>query len=248
MRVAEVMKSLTVGLRILRVVEMAEKSVSAQEMIQLLELPRSTVYRLLKTLADQGFIEQTASGFIPGLYLTQTSRNSYEQRFQSVAGRDALSAIAQTLQETVVLTVIRWPHAYALAAVEGPRAVRWSFTAGTRHPLYAGASAKVLLAYLPDDALADYQQMTPFVPVSDHGPQCWDDVQHQILQIRSHGYCMSHGEVDEGVAALALPVHLGRRLVGSVSVVGPEFRFTPNDHVATLQKMVARIEEDLGDN
>lgn len=245
--VAEVMKSLAMGLRILRVVELAEDPVPAQKIIQTLDMPRSTTYRLLKTLGDQGFIEQTSRGFVPGLYLTQTSRSRAEEHLQSVACRDVLSSIADAIQETVVLTVIRWPHAFALAAVEGPRAVRWSFTAGTRHPLYAGASAKVLLAYLSDDVLADYQHVTPFVPTSTHGPQCWDDVQRQIVQIRHDGYCISHGEVDEGVAALAVPLRWGSRLVGSVSVVGPEFRFAPTNHVSTLRDMVSRMEEDLGD-
>lgn len=243
--VAEVMKSLALGLRVLRTVEIAEDPVPAQKIIQTLGLPRSTTYRLLKTLTDQGFVEQTARGFIPGLYLTQTSRSRAEAALQGDAGREALSAIADAMQETVVLTVIRWPHAYALVAVEGPRAVRWSFVAGTRHPLYAGASAKVLLAHLFDDVLADYQQVTPFVPMSAQGPQSWDDVQRQVAQIRDDGYAISHGEVDEGVAALAFPVRWRSHLVGSVSVVGPAFRFVPTHHVATLRDMVARMENDL---
>lgn len=244
---AEVMKSLALGLRILRVVELAENPVSAQKIIHLLDIPRSTAYRLLKTLGDQGFIQQTSHGFVPGLYLTLTSRGRVEEKLQGGACQDVLSAIASAIQETVVLTVIRWPHAYALVAVEGLRAVRWSFKAGTRHPLYAGASAKVLLAFLSDDAFHDYQQVTPFIPTSTQGPQCWNDVQRQLRQIRNNGYCISHGEVDEGVAALAVPLQWGSQLVGSVSVVGPEFRFVPAEHVSTLRHGVARIEQDLGD-
>lgn len=242
------MKSLVSGLRVMRLLEMSESPVTAQQIGQALNMPRSTVYRLLKTLSDQGFIEPTSRGLIPGLYLTQTSRNPVEGKLQSGSCRDLLSAIAEAIEETVVLTVVRWPHAFALAAVEGPRAVRWSFTAGSRHPLYAGASAKVLLAYLSDEALADYEAVMSFFPTGSRGPQCWDDVFRQVTEIRGNGYCISRGEVDEGVAALAFPIRQGARVVGSISVVGPEFRFQPHKHVATLGEMVARIEKDIEDS
>lgn len=246
MATSDTMKSLSAGLRILRLVELGDHPVPAHSLSKILDMPRSTTYRVLKTLQEHGFIEQTPRGFIPGLYLTQASRSSAEEGLRSAACRDALSAIADTIEETVVLTVVRWPHAYALAAVEGPRAVRWSFTAGTRHPLYAGASAKVLLAFQSDAALNDYQQATRFAATSSHGPQSWDDVRRQVEQIRESGYCISYGEVDEGVAALAVPLRWGSRLVGSVSVVGPEFRFIPTEHISTLCSMVARLERELG--
>ncbi|MCL4351244.1 MAG: hypothetical protein M1318_01150 [Firmicutes bacterium] len=160
--------------------------------------------------------------------------------------RQQLADIAHEIQETVVLTVIRWPYAFALDAVEGPRAVRWSFTVGTRHPLYAGASAKVLLAFVSDEALEDYRRVTSLTPLNDkHTPATWAVLRRQIQQIRSQHFCVSYSEVDEGVAAVAVPLFVHGMVMASISGVGPTFRFNPESHVQTLRKHVSAMEREF---
>ena len=236
-------KTLGMGLRILRALEFAGGPVSAQDLSRRLEIPRSTIYRFLKTLVQQGFAMQTSQGYLAGPYVTQASRSAEENWLRSSECRERLASIAEEMEETTVLTVIRWPSALALAAVEGPRAVRWSFTAGTRHPLYAGASAKVLLAFLSDEALNDYSHLSPLLALNNgESVQSWAELRQQLDEIRVQQFCISHGEVDEGVAAVAVPIFSHGHILASVSVVGPAFRFDPRFHSSVLQNRVMEME------
>jgi DNA-binding IclR family transcriptional regulator len=238
-------KTLGTSLKILRLAAFSATPVTARELGQALDIPRSTLYRFLKTLVQYGFLIQTRHGYIVGPYVSQVSPSPAEDWLQSHACRTQLAAIAEDIQETVVLTVIRWPHAYALTAVEGPQSVRWSFTAGSRHPLYAGASAKALLAFLSDDALEDYRRVTPLLPLASASVTSWPKLLAQIQDIRAQRYCISDSEVDEGVTALAVPVFYHQQILASISVVGPAFRFTPADHVLTLQRHAQEVERQL---
>lgn len=235
-------KTLVTGLRIVRFLEFSKEPVSAQELSRWLGLPRSTTYRFLKTLVQQGFVVQSSSGFMVGPYVNQASRGEAENALRTSGCRQHLAAIAEDIQETVVLTVIRWPYAFALDAVEGPRAVRWSFEAGTHHTLYAGASAKVLLAFLSDEALEDYSHVTSLTSPGRQTSLTWPILKEQIKDIRAQQFCVSYGEVDEGVAALAVPVFFHGAVIASISVVGPTFRFNPESYTPTLQKHVRDVE------
>lgn len=239
-------KTLGMGLRILRILDFAAGPLSAQDMSRRLGIPRSTIYRFLKTLVQQGFAVQTSQGYSAGPYVTQVSRSAEENWLRSSGCRERLASIAEEIEETTVLTVIRWPDAFALAAVEGPRAVRWSFTAGTRHPLYAGASAKVLLAFLAREALDDYSLVTPLIARNNsESVLSWAELKKQLEEIRVQQFSVSYGEVDEGVAALAVPIFSHGHILASVSVVGPAFRFDPTAYSSILQSRSKAIESEL---
>ncbi len=237
-------RTLEAGLRLLRVLQCSPRPLSAVELCELTHLSRSTAYRLLRTLVSSAFVAKTANGFAPGPFATQVAQQDEEQWLASEPARRHLRNIAAESRETALITVLRWPYAYALSAVEGPTAIRCSFAPGTMHPLHAGASAKVLLAQLSDEVFADYRRLIP--PLFNDRNTHWQQLAEELLQVRREGFASSHDEVYEGVSAVAVPLapH-ATRLVASLSLVGPSFRFNPSDFVQPLKQFATQLSDEL---
>jgi DNA-binding IclR family transcriptional regulator len=49
----------------------------------------------------------------------------------------------------------------------------------------------------------------------------WEEFKKSLSQIRRHGYCISHGEIDAGISAIAAPIFINNQINGSLSLVLP---------------------------
>jgi DNA-binding IclR family transcriptional regulator len=74
-------------------------------------------------------------------------------------------------------------------------------------------------------------------------------LRHQLAMIRSTGYCLTIGELDEHVAAIGVPIFMGRTLVAALSVAGPVDQFdtarlaVARDHLLAAGERLRRILE-----
>jgi DNA-binding IclR family transcriptional regulator len=137
--------------------------------------------------------------------------------------------------------------ALCIHSVQPRRHIRLSYPLFTPQPLYAGASGKPLLAHAPPALLEEViaSGLTTFTPATPDAAH----LRHQLAMIRSTGYCLTVGELDEHVAAIGVPVFMGRTLVAALSVAGPVDQFDPpklsvvRDHLLTAGDRLRRILE-----
>jgi len=233
--------TLTTGLKMLTVIQINGGPLSAKAIIDAVGVPRSTGYRILHSLVEQGWTVVNNGHYAPGPMLNLASRNHAEDLLTAPTANPVVLNLSQQTGETCIITVVRWPEALALRTIDGPQPIRYSFSAGSRHPLIAGASALVLLANLPssgvDAVIAYYAENAKFSPA---------DIQSRLKQVSLSGFALSHDEVDTGVSAAAVPL-LGKNgaLAAGLSIVGPSFRFDPATAVPFLIEAKYRLESLL---
>jgi DNA-binding IclR family transcriptional regulator len=112
---------------------------------------------------------------------------------------------------------------------------------GDELPLWAGASAKVLLGDAPETLLARVARRSPY------GESHLQTLREWIAAARRDGFAVSHGEREEGLSAVAVPI-TGRSgaVVAALALSGPSLRFTPervSTFAADLKEAAARISE-----
>ena len=122
-----------------------------------------------------------------------------------------------------------------------PAPLRHVVQVGDELPLWAGASSKVLLAYAPDALLARVARRSPA------GERHSGELREWAAVARRDGYAVSHGERDEGLSAVAVPV-IGRSgaVVAALSLSGPTLRFSAERVAAfttDLKQAAARMSE-----
>jgi DNA-binding IclR family transcriptional regulator len=123
-----------------------------------------------------------------------------------------------------------------LAMVESDQPLRCSFARGRAHPLTRGASAKALLAFLPE-AQAD-------VLIADSAPDDPEAVaalRAQLEEIRRRRFATSESEVDIGVWGVSAPLvsDVGR-LEGTITLMAPVSRIAGREaELAQLTRAAA---------
>lgn len=189
-------------------------------------LPRSTVYRYVKTLCVAGFLEERNGRYVPGIRLLQLARrDQWHQRLCELAEPILRDLVEQT-QETSFLLVRVGRRAVCPLSIESMRRVRLAaFPTESVWPLHAGATAKVLLAFAPDPLIEDViagglERLTERTP-DEHR------LRRDIEEIRARGVAVSQGELDPEATAVAAPVRWRDEIVCSVSAAGPTARLDP---------------------
>jgi len=236
-------QSLAHGLEILLLFDSSHPSFTVPEIVGLLHFSQSKTYRLIRALVHYGLLEtQNGSGQY-SLGINALRLGLLAQRKFTVAGMalPIMKELSRLTKETVLLTAVVGNKAICLERVESEEPIRYSlFTPGANLPLHAGASSKVLLAFLPEgegESIIAGEGLRRFTPqtITDRGV-----LKAQLKEIRNRGYAFSDQEVDREVRAVAAPI-LNRRgeLVAGLTVAGPAYRINKK-RVQSLGPLVMR--------
>jgi len=238
---AQGVRSIRRALDILSLLTDDTPSVSIRDITEATGLPKTTVLRLVHTLEQAGLLWAASGGYMagPGLWRwAYLARRSWQLPPETQAMMRDLGA---RHKETVNLYVLRDVCRVCVAQQESPRPLRHVVQVGDELPLWAGASAKVLLSDAPETLLARVARRSPL------GEGHLETLRQWAADVRRDGYAVSHGEREEGLSAVAVPV-TGRSgaVVAALAVSGPTLRFTPErvaEFVADLKEAGARMSE-----
>lgn len=195
------------------------ESLSLTEISRALSLHKTTVYRILRTLQHAGWIEQSEKS---GQYrlgtgiLMVASAVSVHNTVKDLI-TEALNDLSDCFNETVVVSTLLGHQGVCVDMVQSRHRLSVMGHKGYIVPLHIGASGKMLLA-MQDESLRDTLIGELFTEKTKQRI-----LKNQLLAILQDGYAVSRGEVDEGVAAVAVPLHLGQKGY-VISLSGPEAR------------------------
>jgi DNA-binding IclR family transcriptional regulator len=186
------------GLRVLEVLADADQPLTSAQLVTTLELHRSIVYRILRTLEDHRLVTRRPDGrWEPGVGLAVLARG-VAPSLHGAATRE-LAQVADDLGMTAFLAVADRGECLTVLTVE-PRHTRAhvSYRPGGRHALDRGAPGIALLAGGPArraERLA-------------------------VTAARREGFAKTRGEVLAGMSSVASPIVTARQgVVASVAVV-----------------------------
>ena len=209
------------GLRLLLTV--ADRGeVRADELSSLLEMPLSTVYRYLRTLAEFGFVDRHGGQFRLGpKLLIGTGANVSSERLIRHAD-PAVRMLAEETGETAVVVRRIGLSSICLHQIESDASLRVTLEPGSMAPLYAGAPGRVLLAFAPVEVLDEVlgQELLRITATTPDGRELRDGLADIVMT----GMATSEGELIEGSVAMAVPVFRDDGIVGGIAVIGPAFR------------------------
>jgi len=208
----------------------AASPLSASEIGRKLGMSRSTVYRLLATLATGGLVTQDALdtekyrlGF-KVLELASKLLDGIEVRHQA---RAFLRELRDQVNETVHLAIMNGGQVSYVEKVECFQAVRMYSTVGHRGFAHCTALGKAMLAFLP---AGEVERI-----LDEHGlPACTpktltdrEALLRELEQIRQSGYAIDDMENEEGIRCVGAAIldHRGQP-VAALSISGPAFRLT----------------------
>ena len=193
-------------------------------------LPKSTVHRLVTALVNEGLLMQDEDShkYALSLRLTAFSANILSSHTVRKSARPLLMELRDKTHESVHLAVLEGMEVVIIDTEDSYFFVRSVNVPGQHLPAHAVSTGKVLLAYQWDVRLREILSHTTLMRYTEQtitDPQLLLD---ELRRVRSQGYAISCGELEEGVDAVAAPIfdHLGV-IVASVSIGGPSERCRP---------------------
>ena len=114
-------------------------------------------------------------------------------------------------------------------------------------PLFRGATSKAILAHLPRDRLNEVAQRHVEELGAARLPASGEALGSAMARQRAAGVCFTRDEVSRGTQAWAVPIHHGRKLLGSMSLVyaTPGGPANPKAAVDALVRAGLRVEGRL---
>lgn len=197
------------GLRILGEFSRREPVLTAPEIARRLGVPRSTVFRLLVTLENMGFVERTDDGRAHRLgvavlrlgfeYLASLSINELGRPILERMRDDTGFAASLVVRDGRDIVYIQ------RAASASPFAS--SVNVGTRLPAHATVLGHVLLG---DLSLAQMRALYPEARLegsSPNTPANADALFELVQQTRTRGHVLAEGFFEPHISTVAAPVH-----------------------------------------
>lgn len=213
---------------LLRTIAEHPHGISVTELSKNTDLHKSTVSRLVMALEHEQAVQRDKGGLVIGDGIAHLLSSALRPTSLQTLVRPHLVQLADATQETVGLCVPDGNMAYYVEQISSEHAVQIRDWTGERLPLNAVSSGKIFLAYATGSELADYLARTPLEKHTANTIVSRHKLLHRIDQVRAQGYDWSVEEFTEGLVAVSAPIFdCKEKLVASIYVCGPAFRFPP---------------------
>jgi DNA-binding IclR family transcriptional regulator len=194
-------------------------------------LARSTLSRLVRFLCTRGYLLEQRGRYTLGFAAIDLGRRAQSQFNLVDLSYDLLEELARTTAETVILTGYDEARASVVCLAQIPSShggLRVFENIGTAYQLYAGATAKAVLAFLPERTI-DGVLRGPLTPINPAVTTTAAKLSKELAEIRAQGYVVTYEETYPGVIGIGVPVLTPRaQPLGSIAIAGPMQRMTPD--------------------
>ncbi len=199
--------------------------VSVARLAELVDEPRSSLYRLLQSLqkyeyVDHGVQRGTYRLGVKLLYLGGRVADQFEVRSSA---DPVLERLHEETGESIFLCVRDGDDAVCVERIDGNRVQSLALRVGGRLPLHAGAASRALLAFAPESDWQGYwERVGPnLARFTKQTPVTKTKLFAALTQTRERGVAISDGDVTDGIAAIGAPI-LDRHgeVCGALSISG----------------------------
>lgn len=235
-----VVKSVSRALDIIHLVGLKKGGLGVTEIAKQIDINKSSVYRILSTLAQYGYIEQDqATGrYKLGYKFLEVSSRLLDSIDIRAEARPFLQELENETNEVIHLVVYDQGEVVYIEKLEGNETLRMHSKVGKRAPMHCTSVGKAILAHQPSGIVHEILDRKG-LPV--HTDKTITDKGHlleELAEVKQKGYALDLEENENGITCIAAPIfdHLGK-VVAAVSISGPTIRMD----LGRLQLLEKRI-------
>jgi IclR family KDG regulon transcriptional repressor len=228
-----------------------EEELGVTELSRRLALHKNNVFRLLATLEQQGYIEQSSDTerYRLGVRCLGLGQAFTRSRRLLRRARPVLEELAARSGESAHLALMRDFEVVHIDGVQPDQLIVTGLRVGRRLPAHCTALGKVLLGCAPEEVREAYDRAVVSEGLVKRTEATIDDGHKFFEHLRTvavRGFALDMGECQEGLWCAAAPVFdLSGRAVAALSISGAEFRLTEERLIGELVPLVVEGAEGL---
>lgn len=230
---------------LLELIASKDNFVSLQMLARETGLPKPTLHRMLTNFVAEGLLVRQTD---KRLYGTGPRLRAFAETLlmnatQSGARHAVLRALVQELGETCNITTLSGGEVLYLDRVETSEPLRFHLGPGSRVPIHASASGKLLVGQLPETTRRKLLSHAPLEQFTDATITDFNALEMEVALSRERGYAVDAEEFVPGLVCFAVLVPGSRgRSSQCVAVQGPSLRLSAADADRVLPALLRAAE------
>lgn len=240
------------GFAVLESLALHPEGLSLQRLKMLLEIPQTTVYRILNTLIRLGYLlydERTKEYKLSSKLLTMgfCALNEYNL-LETVL--PYLSELRDEVKETVCFGILGSEKGIFIEQAQGLYSFRFVLSPGKTFELHCSAPGKAIMAYLPTVIRDRYLSLMTFEKFNERTITDRNTYLKELEKILRMGYAIDNEEELTGVICVGAPIlNYKGYPVGTIWISGPKDRLIPTvieENAQLLKSVVKQISVRIG--
>ena len=240
------MKSLAKSIAVLECFSTDKPELGVTEIAGMLGFQKTTVFNILSTFAEFGYIvqDQKTSKYRLGLKLLHYSYIINKNLGLRDIFKPYIEKIAMACGEMCYVAIPDHGEVLYIDSMGPKGSTPDRLINGERAPLYCTGLGKAMLAFMPEEDVTtvlkkEKKRYTQYTITQT------EKLKEELVRIREKGYAIDNMEHEFGICCVALPI-IGANglIVAAVSVSGPSLRFT-QEITERHQKVISEIIADL---
>ena len=237
---------------ILELFLVSKPELSIKEISEHLNLSKSTVHGIIKTLEHRGYLQQNPEDlkYKPGIKLFELGNFVGKNLDIAKVAKPIIRELVDELNETVHLVSLQRDEIIYIEKVEGQSALTIYSHIGKRAPFHSTGVGKSILAHLNENEVNRILSSITLESFTKHTMTNIEEIKEQLHVIREQGYAVDDEEIELGLKCIAAPIFNHQsNVIASISCAAPKMRLDENklpQVIAGIRRAAAEISSCLG--
>jgi DNA-binding IclR family transcriptional regulator len=228
------------ALRVLELLSAKEAGASLTELSKELGLPKNSVFRIVRTLAANGYLDEHGKSYRLSPKILSLGYAAVQSTHLIGACLDEMRSLRDEINETIFVGALSEGRVVILEQLPSFQLVKFTIEIGHKVPIHASAPGKAILSFLPPAEQKDLLAHIAFTRFNDRTIPSMKAMMQEIEKVRCTGYALDLGEEVSEIWCAASPVFDYREYpIASIWLSGPEFRVSHMD----LEKVGVAVKE-----
>lgn len=240
-------QSLGNGLDVLELLVEADRPLGVTEIARTLSLDKSTIYRLLSTLAGHSLIYQEAETrrYKPSLKIVTLARKVINDiQLRSVA-KPFLKKLTKLTGESADLAILAGLLVVYIDHEDTDASLNVQAEIGQISPPHCTALGKALIVQYTADELRELYKEKELTRYTSRTITTLDELLPHLETVRKRGYALDEEEFNFGVSSIAAPIYDHRnKVVAALCISGPSIRIT-SDRIQQVAPSVVETARNI---
>ncbi|CAH0343834.1 IclR family transcriptional regulator [Bacillus sp. CECT 9360] len=249
-----IIQSVERALKILDLFDERSRELTITEISKRMDLHKSTVHSLLKTLQSHRYILQNEENgkYMLGLKLFERGNFVVSNLDLRTVARKHLEMLSDTTNLTVHLVILDGQYGVYIDKVEGSGVTVVYSRIGRRVPIHTSAVGKSLVVDKSNDEIKKLMTGYQFTKLTEKSISSQEEFMLEVENVRRRGYSLDNEENEPGIVCVAVPVKdYSGKVIAAVSMSTPVAKATSEkleEFVNLLKVCTFNISEELGFN
>lgn len=202
------------------------------ELTSQLNLPKTTVHRMLLTLQSLGYVKQNPQNlrYSASIKFFELGREVMRKSNVLEFAHPHMVRLAAETGETINLGVLDGLDVVCIHKVESRYYLRQDQPIGTRTKAYCTSFGKAMLAFCPEQDRRQLYSQEALVRCTPNSLQTREAIEEELKLVRAKGFAVDNEEGVLGVRCVGAPIlDHEAKVVAGLSIAGPALRIGEDD-------------------